>query len=213
VKRAAVADFGAHIYDCEPTQEAREATAAEVCARTGAVLIPPFDHPDVIAGQGTCGLEIVEEQPELDAVIVPVGGGGLLSGITLALREKAPAIRIIAAEPAGADDAFRSKRDGMRVTSQVPDTIADGLRTCLGELTWPVVRDCVERVVTVSDDEIRRAMQLLYGRVKVVVEPSAAVGVAVACSAAFRELPDLGRVAIVLTGGNVDPASLHDLLT
>jgi threonine dehydratase/serine racemase len=213
IKRRAVADFGATIYDCEPTQAARESTAAEVCARTGGVLIPPFDHPDIMAGQGTCGLEIVEEAPDLDAVIVPVGGGGLLSGITLALRERAPHVRVIAAEPAGADDAFRSKRDGRRVTEQVPDTIADGLRTCLGELTWPVVRDCVERVVVVSDDEIRGAMRLLYERVKVVVEPSAAVGLAVAATGEFRQLRDLRRVAIVLTGGNVDPGALHDLLT
>ena len=213
VKREAVADFGATIYDCEPTQAARERTAMEVCARTGGVLIPPFDHPDILAGQGTCGLEIVADQPDLDAVIVPVGGGGLLSGITLALRERAPHVKIIAAEPAGADDAFRSKRDGVRVTEQVPDTIADGLRTCLGELTWPVVRDCVERVITVSDDEIRDAMRLLYARVKIVVEPSAAVGLAVATSDEFRKLPGLRRVAIVLTGGNVDLGSLDDLLT
>lgn len=213
VKREAVVDFGATIYDCAPTQDARESTAAEVCARTGGVLIPPFDHPDILAGQGTCGLEIHEDQPDLDAVIVPVGGGGLLTGMTLALRELSPRTRIIAAEPAGADDAFRGKRDGVRVTEQVPDTIADGLRTCVGELTWPVLVDCVDSVITVTDDQIREAMRLLYARVKLVVEPSAAVGLAVASSGEFRELAGLDRVAIVLTGGNVDLGSLDDLLT
>ena len=213
VKRDAVRDFGATIYDCEPTQAAREQTAADVCARTGGVLIPPFDHPDILAGQGTCGLEIVEQAQDLDAVVVPIGGGGLIAGITLALRERAPGVRIFAAEPAGADDAFRGKRDGVRVTEQVPDTIADGLRTCVGELTWPVLRDCIEQVITVTDDEIRAAMQLLYSRTKLVVEPSGAVGVAAICSPEFMKRDGLERVAVVITGGNVDLTALHDLLT
>jgi threonine dehydratase/serine racemase len=213
VKRDAVVDFGATIYDCGPTQEARERMADEVVARTGGILIPPFDHPDVLAGQGTIGLELPTQEPVLDAVIVPIGGGGLISGITLALREIAPGIKVIAAEPAGADDAFRSKRDGARVTEQAPETIADGLRTCIGELTWPVLRDLVDQVITVSDDEIRIAMRLLYSRVKLVVEPSAAVGLAVACSPELAGLSGLGRVAVVLTGGNVDLGALHDLLT
>ena len=213
VKRDAVRDFGATIYDCEPTQESRVSTAEEVAARTGAILIPPFDHPDVLAGQGTIALELLTQEPAFDAVIVPIGGGGLISGIALALREKAPEIRVIAAEPAGADDAFRSKRDGVRVTELVPDTIADGLRTCIGEFTWPVLRDLVDSVITVSDEEIRAAMQLLYTRVKLVVEPSAAVGLAVACSAELAARTGFDRVAIVLTGGNVDPGALHELLT
>lgn len=213
VKREAVADFGATIYDCEPTQEARHETAEAVAARTGAVLIPPFDHPDILAGQGTCALEMIARQPDLDTIVVPVGGGGLLSGITLALREKAPHVRVIAAEPAGADDAFRSKRDGARVTRQTPDTIADGLRTCIGELTWPVLRDLVEAVIPVGEDEIRSAMRLLYARAKIVVEPSAAVALAAVCSEAFRADPRAGRVGVVLTGGNVDLAALHQLLT
>jgi threonine dehydratase/serine racemase len=213
VKRDAVRDFGGTIYDCEPTQTAREQTAAEVCARTGGVLIPPFDHPDILAGQGTCGLEIVEQAQDLDAVVVPIGGGGLIAGITLALRERAPGVRIFAAEPAGADDAFRGKREGVRVTEQVPDTIADGLRTCVGELAWPVLRDCVEQVITVTDDEIRAAMQLLYSRTKLVVEPSGAVGVAAICSPEFMKRDGLERVAVVITGGNVDLTALHDLLT
>ena len=208
-----IRDFGATIYDCEPTQAAREQTAAEVCARTGGVLIPPFDHPDILAGQGTCGLEIVEQAQDLDAVVVPIGGGGLIAGITLALRERAPGVRIFAAEPAGADDAFRGKRKGVRVTEQVPDTIADGLRTCVGELTWPVLRDCVEQVIPVTDDEIRAAMQLLYSRTKLVVEPSGAVGVAAICSPEFMKRDGLERVAVVITGGNVDLTALHDLLT
>ena len=212
VKRDAVLDFGATIYECEPTQESRERTVAEVAQRTGAVMIPPYDHPDILAGQGTCGLEILAQQEDLQAVVVPIGGGGLISGIALALREKAPHVRIFAAEPAGADDAFRSKRDGVRIDNQVPDTIADGLLTCIGEMTWPVLRDLVESVITVTDEEIRTAMRLLYSRVKVVVEPSAAVALAVACSGEFRAVEGLERVAVVLSGGNVDPGSLGELL-
>lgn len=211
VKRQAVADFGATIYDCEPTQEARVATAARVVEQTGGALIPPFDHPDILAGQGTCGLELVREITDLDAVIVPVGGGGLISGITLALREAAPGVRVFAAEPKGADDAFRSKRDQARVLTQVPDTIADGLRTCIGALTWPVLRDLVEAVVTVTEEEILEAMRLLMLRAKIVVEPSAAVALAAACTDEFRARTDCRRVGVILTGGNVAPDFLHRL--
>ena len=212
VKRAAVEGYGATIVDCEPTQQAREAATQAVIDATGATLIHPYDHPDVIAGQGTVGLELLEQVPGLGAVITPVGGGGLLSGVTLAIRGISPGVRVFAAEPAGADDAARSKASGVRVQSQVPDTIADGLLTTLGDNTWPVVRDLVEDIFVVDDDQIRAAMRLIYERLKLVVEPSAAVPLAAVLSDRFRALPGLPRIGLVLTGGNLDLARLPDLI-
>ncbi|MDQ3036775.1 MAG: pyridoxal-phosphate dependent enzyme [Myxococcota bacterium] len=202
IKREAVLGYGARVIPCEPTLAAREETAARVVAETGGTLIPPYDHPDVIAGQGTIALELLEDVPDLDAIVVPIGGGGMISGIALAMREAAPHVRVIAAEPAGADDAARSKRGGVLVPQTGPKTIADGLLTSLGALTWPVVRDVVERVVTVDEPAIARSMRLVFERMKLVVEPSAAVGVAVALSGELP--PELRRVAVVLCGGNVD---------
>lgn len=202
-KRAAVIGYGARVTDCEPTLAARLRGCAMVQAETGATLIPPFDHPWVIAGQGTLALELVEQVPDLSHVIVPVGGGGLITGITLALRERAPSVVVIGAEPANADDAARSKATGERLEQLAPDTIADGLRTSLGELTWPVVRDLVTRIVTPSELEIASAMRLVFERLKVVIEPSAGVSAAVALRAA--ELAPRGaRIGVVLCGGNVD---------
>jgi len=203
VKRRAVIGYGGLVVPCEPTLEARESTAARVVAETGGTLVPPYDHADVIAGQGTIALELFAAHPDLDAVIVPVGGGGMISGIALAYRELAPRVRVIGAEPIGADDAARSKASGTLVPQTAPKTIADGLRTSLGTLTWPVVRDVVERIETVGEDEIVRAMRLVFERMKLVIEPSAAVGVAVALrEGALRA--DEKRVGVVLCGGNVD---------
>ena len=203
VKRRAVIGYGGLVVPCEPTLEARESTAARVVAETGGTLVPPYDHADVIAGQGTIALELFAAHPDLDAVIVPVGGGGMISGIALAYRELAPRVRVIGAEPIGADDAARSKASGTLVPQTAPKTIADGLRTSLGTLTWPVVRDVVERIETVGEDEIVRAMCLVFERMKLVIEPSAAVGVAVALrEGALRA--DEKRVGVVLCGGNVD---------
>lgn len=204
VKRAAVESHGAVVHVCEPTLEAREETAARLVAETGGTLVPPYDHPDVIAGQGTVALELLEQIADLDAVIVPVGGGGLAAGVALALRELAPRVRVFAAEPSGADDAARSKANGERVLSQTPDTIADGLRATLGELTWPVVRDLVEEVIVVDDMATIAAMKLVFERMKIVIEPSSAVAVAAALSQRFVRRKGLERVAIVLSGGNVD---------
>ncbi len=203
VKRQAVIGYGGRVIPCEPTLASREETAARVVAETGGTLIPPYDHPDVIAGQGTIALELFAHHPDLDAVIVPVGGGGMISGIALAYRELAPRVRVIGAEPLGADDATRSKASGAFVAQTGAVTIADGLRTSLGTLTWPVVRDVVHRIETVREDEIVSAMRLVFERMKLVIEPSAAVGVAVALrSGALGE--DERRVAVVLCGGNVD---------
>jgi len=208
VKRRAVQGYGAEITMCVPTLEARETTAAAVGARTGATFLHPYDQAEVIAGQGTVALELVEQVEHLDAVIVPVGGGGLISGITLALRELAPHIRVFAVEPHGADDAARSKAAGEHILQTGPNTIADGLLTSLGELTWPVVRDLVEEVLLVDDEEITAAMRLIWERMKLVVEPSAATVLAAVLHPSFQEREGLQRLGLVLSGGNVDLSKL-----
>jgi threonine dehydratase/serine racemase len=204
VKRRAVEGYGAEVVECEPTLVAREATAALVLEKTGATFVPPYDDPRVIAGQGTIGLELLGELPDLDGIVTPVGGGGLVTGVCLAAQALRPSIRVFGAEPKGADDAARSKAAGELMPQNSPKTIADGLLTSLGQLTWPVIRDRVEAVVTVGDDEIVRAMRFIWERVKIVIEPSAAVAVAAVLSDAFRELSGLERVGVVLSGGNVD---------
>lgn len=204
VKRRAVLGYGAAVTECEPNLEARETTAARVVAETGAVLIPPYDHPDIIAGQGTVALEAFDQVPGAAAIVAPVGGGGLLSGIALASRERMPGARIIGAEPAGADDAFRSKAAGRLILQQAPDTVADGLRTSLGILTWPVIRDVVDVIDCVDDAAIVAAMRLVWERMKIVIEPSAATALAVVLSGAFRRRESADDVIVVLSGGNVD---------
>jgi len=204
VKRRAVEEYGARVILCEPTQESREATAAQVLNETGGTLIPPYDHPDVIAGQGTLVLELVEQAPGIEAIVAPVGGGGLISGICLAARGTRPDLRIFAAEPAGADDAARSKAAGSFIPQTSPHTIADGLLTSLGQLTWPVVRDQVESVITVRDEEIVQAMRLLWERAKLLVEPSSAVVLAAMLTKEFQAKAQPGNVALVLSGGNAN---------
>lgn len=203
VKRAAAQHYGAQIYECAPTQNAREAEAARIQAETGATLLPPFDHPDIIAGQGTLGLELLEQAHGIDAVIVPVGGGGMISGIATAISALSPEVRIIAAEPADADDTYRSFVSGERQTQPPNQTVADGLRTSVGELTWPIIKERVERVVRVSEEDILENTRTVWERCKLLIEPSAAVGVAAAQS---DEVSGLGleRAAVILCGGNVD---------
>jgi threonine dehydratase/serine racemase len=203
VKKAAVGGYGGRVVECEPTLAAREQTAARLVAETGGTLIPPFDHPDVIAGQGTAALELLEEVPDLDAVVAPVGGGGLLSGLCVASRGLNPRIRVFGAEPLGADDAARSKAAGEWRPQTAPNSIADGLLTSLGRLTWPIIRDQVEAVHTVTEGEIVAAMRLVWERMKLVIEPSAAVGVAVVLGGGFRQLDGIDKVGVVLCGGNV----------
>ena len=206
VKKAAVEGYGGRVTMCAPTLDTRESTAAAVAAETGATLVHPFDDPDVIAGQGTVALELHEQvSGGLDAVVAPVGGGGLVSGIALAFRELDPSVRVVAGEPRGADDAARSKAAGELIPQTAPDTIADGLLTSLGRWTWPVVRDVVERIVVVEEDAIVHAMRLIWERMKIVVEPSSAVALAAVLDGAFGEAE---RVAVVLSGGNVDVGEL-----
>lgn len=204
VKRRAVEDYGGKVTECAPTLEARETTAAKVMAATGATLIPPYNHPDVIAGQGTVALELLEQVPELDALIAPVGGGGLVSGIAIAGKGIKPALRIFAAEPAGADDAARSKASGTLIPQTAPKTIADGLLTSLGDLTWPIIRDHIEKIVTVSEEQIIAAMRLAWERAKLLIEPSSAVALAAVFSEEFKALHGVRRIGIVLSGGNVN---------
>lgn len=204
VKRRAVEGYGGRVIECEPTLESREATAARVVAERGAVFVPPFDHADVIAGQGTIALEVLEEHPEVEAIVAPVGGGGMISGIAIAAKAMKPSIKVLAAEPALADDAYRSKRSGSIAPVLRTDTIADGLRTSLGRLTFPVVRDLVDEVLLVEEPAIIAAMRLVFERMKVVIEPSAAVGVAAVLDPSFVARRDFGPTAVVLCGGNVD---------
>ncbi|XP_058973239.2 serine racemase-like isoform X2 [Pocillopora verrucosa] len=206
VKKAAVREYGATIVDCGTSAEDREATSQRILQETSnSYLIPPFDHPHIIAGQGTLGLEILEQVPNLDAIIVPVGGGGMLSGIAIAVKALKPDIKIYAAEPANADDCAKSFAANERIPLQgPPSTIADGLRTSVGHVTWPIIKDKVTDVITVTEEEIVTAMRVLWERMKLLIEPSAAVGVAAILSERFRALPNLRNVAVVLCGGNVD---------
>ncbi len=202
VKKAAIAGYGATIIECEPTLPAREATLLEVVAQTGAHVVHPYDDARVIAGQGTTGLELLEQVPELDLVVVPVGGGGLLGGVSLAVKSLAPQVEVMAAEPAGADDAFRSFGLGRIVPQTAPDTIADGLLTSLGERNFALIRQHVDTIVTVEDATIIEAMKLQWSRLKSVVEPSGAVSFA-----GLLEHPERcrgRRVAVVISGGNLD---------
>jgi threonine dehydratase len=197
-----VAGHGGEITLCEPTLAAREAAAAALAARTGARFVHPYDNDAVIAGQATAAVELIEEVPGLEILTCPVGGGGLLAGTALATRWLEPGARVIAAEPAGADDAWRSFTSGVRTPQTSPDTIADGLLTSLGERNFAIMRTHVDGVLTVSDAAIVEAMRLIWTAMKIVVEPSAAVPLA-----AIMQHPDdfAGRrVGVILSGGNAD---------
>jgi threonine dehydratase len=202
VKQRAVAEYGAQIVLCRPTLAAREEKLAEVIARTGAAVVHPSDDGRVIAGQGTAALELCQEVPDLDVVMAPVGGGGLLSGTALAVRGVSPRTRVLGAEPELADDAFRSMQAGRIIPSVYPETVADGLRTSLGELTFPIIQQFVDAIVTVSEADIVSAMRLTWERMKLVIEPSAAVPLAAILSGCA--VPAGKRVGIILSGGNVD---------
>ena len=206
VKKDAVAGYGAKITFCAPTLEAREAGLAQIVADTGAAFIPPYNDERIIAGQATAALELLADIPDLDLILTPVGGGGLVSGTALTVRSLSPRSRVIAAEPRGADDAYRSFRAGYIIPSVNPQTIADGLLTSLGDKTFAIIRDCVDDIVTVEEADIIRAMRLIWERMKLIVEPSAAVPLGALLS---RSVDVQGkRVAIILSGGNVDLARL-----
>ncbi len=202
VKVRAVESYGAQIVFCEPTEEAREATCAEVIKKTGATLIHSFENEDVIAGQGTAALELLEDIPDLDIVMCPVGGGGLLSGTAVAAKSMRPRIKVIAVEPANADDAAQSFRAGRRIVTEKKFTIADGLRTNVGEPNFAIIQHHVDDIVTVSEEAIVSAMRTIWETMKIVIEPSAAVPYA--ASVENKIALEGKRVGIILTGGNVD---------
>jgi threonine dehydratase len=206
VKRAAVSGYGGRIVLCEPTLAAREATLAEVVAQTGAAVVHPYNDPRVIAGQGTAALELLEDRQDLDVVMTPVGGGGLLAGTAISVSSLSPSTRTIAAEPSGADDAFRSLKEGRIVPSVNPQTVCDGLLTSLGTLTFAIIRERAAEIVTVSDAATIEAMRHIWERMKLVVEPSAAVTLGAVLEGGVR-VSGL-RVGILLSGGNVDLSAL-----
>ncbi len=204
VKRAAVEEWGGIVTECEPTLVSREATAAALCARTGGVLVHPYDDPAVIAGQGTALLELTESMDSPDVVLAPVGGGGLLAGTALAARARWPGVRVIGVEPVGADDAARSWSSGILQPQLAPATLADGLRGALSARTFRLAQAYVDDIVTVSEDAIVAAMRLLFDHLKLVVEPSGAVPLA----AVLEGRVSAARTAMILTGGNVDLSQL-----
>ena len=201
VKVRAVESYGANIVFCEATQDAREAACAALIAETGATLVHPFENEDVMAGQGTAAIELLEDA-DIDLVMCPVGGGGLLCGTAVAAKSMQPKIKVIAVEPANADDAAKSFRAGKRIVTKKNFTIADGLRTNVGERNFPIIQHYVDDVVTVSEGAIASAMRTIWETMKIVIEPSAAVPYA----AILEEKIDIvgKRVGIILTGGNVD---------
>ena len=206
IKKKAVAGYGAKITFCEPTLQARESTLAQVIAETGATEVHPYNNFHVIAGQGTAAKELIEDKGEFNIVMAPVGGGGLLSGTAISAKYLLPNGKVIAAEPAGADDAFRSFHEKKIIPSLHPLTIADGLLTSLGERNFAIVMDKVDDIVTVSEESIVAAMRLIWERMKIIIEPSSAVPLA----AILEKKVDVQdkKVGIILSGGNLDLGSL-----
>lgn len=201
-KKDAVRGYGGVIVECEPSTSSREAVFAEVVAQSGADFVHPYNDPRVIAGQATCSRELLGQVPALDAVIAPIGGGGMVSGTCLTLSTLAPDVRIYAAEPEQADDAARSFRAGHIIADDAPVTVADGLKVPLKELTWHFVRNHVTDILTATEQEIIDAMKLTWARMKIVIEPSCAVPLATIIKnpEVFRGK----RVGVIITGGNVD---------
>lgn len=206
VKVNAVREYGAEIVFCESTIQARDETAQKIIAETGATFIHPYNHPAVIAGQGTAAKELLEEQPDLDIIMAPVGGGGLISGTAITAKHLNAKISIIGAEPERADDAFRSFHSGKIEPVLRTDTVADGLRTSLGELTFQVIQTHLDDIVTVSEESIIRDMRAVWERMKIIIEPSCSVPL----SAILDKKVDVKgkKVGIILTGGNVDLENL-----
>jgi threonine dehydratase len=202
VKKNAVAGYGAEITFCKPTLQAREETTADIIEKTGATLIHAYDDVNVICGQGTAALELLEEKPDLDIIIVPIGGGGLMSGIVTAAKGISPGIVVFGAEPVNANDAYKSFISGKLIPSVNPNTIADGLLTSLSERTFHIISKNVDNIFTVTEESIIESMLLIWERMKIIVEPSSATTLAV-----IKENPEIfkgKRTGLIITGGNVD---------
>jgi threonine dehydratase len=212
VKLAATREYGAEVLIYTRATTDREAFAREVATQRGLTLIPPYDHPQIMAGQGTAALELLTAIPDLDALVVPIGGGGLISGCSIAAKSVNPAIRIFGVETVGADDVRQSLMRGERISIPPPTTIADGIRTTSpGKLTFPIMQHTVEHVLVVDDAAVLAALRLLLLRTKLVVEPTGAVGVAAALA---NLLPaECQRVGVIVCGGNIDPTLLAQLWT
>lgn len=201
-KKDAVKGYGGRVVECEPSTTSREAVFAEVVAETGAEFVHPYNDPRVIAGQGTCSKELIEQVEGLDSVIAPIGGGGMVSGTCLTLSNLGPQVKIYAAEPEQADDAYRSFKAGHIIADDAPETVADGLKVPLKDLTWHFVQNHVADIITASEDEIIEAMKLIWKRMKIVIEPSSAVPLA--CILKNKDIFAGKRVGVIITGGNVD---------
>jgi len=203
MKLQATRDYGAEVVTYDPATGSREQIALALAAEHGYAIIPPFNHPDIIAGQGTAALELFQEVGELDYLFVPCGGGGLLSGSAIAAKSLSPGCQVIGVEPAAGDDATRSFHDGTLHTVHNPDTIADGARTpSLGDLTFPIIREYVDHMMTVSDDDLIRTMLFVWTRLKMIVEPTGVLGLAAVFN---RRYPlENKKIGAILSGGNVD---------
>lgn len=206
IKKKAVKSYGGEIIFCEPNLASRESTLADVVAQTGATFIPPYDFRDVVEGQATCVLEMLEESKEFDIILAPVGGGGLLGGTALTTHYLSPGTLVIGAEPEGADDAYRSFQAQRLIPRVGPSTIADGLLAPLGKINWAIIRQHVPDILTATDEEIVDAMRVVYERMKIVIEPSGAVPLAVLLK--YKERFEGKQVGIILSGGNVDLGKL-----
>ena len=210
IKKRGVRGYGGEIFECEPNLASREATLAEVIKKTGATEIHPFNNYDVIEGQATAAKELFADVRELDVIMVPVGGGGMLSGTALAAKYFSPNTKVIAGEPAGSDDAYRSLKSG-KIEEAQSQSIADGLLTRLGDKTFPIIHEQVSEVITVTDEEILAAMRLVWERVKIVIETSSAVPLAALIKEKERFKDQ--RVGIIFSGGNVDLEKVLKLMT
>lgn len=206
VKKAAVIGYGAEVIDCEPTLEARESTLQKVIEKRGATFIPPYNDERIICGQATAAKELIEEIPNLDTIIAPVGGGGLISGTALSAHYFSPQTKVIGAEPEGAKDAYESFHSGELQPSVSPNTIADGLLTSLGEKTFEVIKEYVHDIQLANDEEIKAAMRLVWERMKIVIEPSSAVVLAIVLKNKSQFAGQ--RVGLIISGGNVDLGKL-----
>lgn len=210
IKRAATEGYGATVIPYNPSETVREALAQKLSEERQLPIIPPYDHPHIMAGQGTSALEILEQCPDLDVIITPVGGGGLLSGTAVVAKDHNPNIQVIGAEPEQANDAALSFRSGTLQTLHNPDTIADGARTPhLGRYTFPVIRELTDDIVTVSETAIIHAMHFLWARMKLIIEPTGALGIAALLSGAYRATG--ARIGVILSGGNTDLQTAHQL--
>lgn len=206
IKKEAVASYGGIIYECKPNQEARESTLAKVVEKTGATFVHPYNDTDVILGQGTAAYELFEEVNHLDCLVAPVGGGGLISGTALAAKYFSPQTIVYGGEPKGASDAWESMQKGEIIPSVNPNTIADGLRTSLGDKTFPIIKELVSEIILVEEEEIISSMKFIWERMKIIIEPSSAV----ACATILKnkEIFKGKKVGVIISGGNVDLQNL-----